>query len=169
MQVEIKKTHIFSVRIWRCINQCINPIWLHRRILSINRDGTSRLFFTSQNSERFLERLVGVGNSLWAFGVLCFWHEPFVQALSVKKDVFENGFRGMVEASDVSKVSGEIKVWLRKGYMEYYGNTGWWTIQPGVTSSDGKNTGTVLYYSWWDIWISTIFWLKHYYAIYIRL
>ena len=22
----------------------------------------------------------GVGNSLWAFGVLCFWHEPFVQA-----------------------------------------------------------------------------------------
>ena len=25
----------------------------------------------------------GVGNSLWAFGVLCFWHEPFVQAGSL--------------------------------------------------------------------------------------
>ena len=104
-----KNPHFFcqNLKMYQPMHQyhlVTSPDFVHQQGWNISA------FFTSQNSERFLERLVGVGNSLWAFGVLCFWHEPFVQALSVKKDVFENGFRGMVEASDVSKVSGEIKV-----------------------------------------------------------
>eukprot|EP00435_Cladocopium_sp_Y103_P002118 s5897_g1.t1 len=35
----------------------------------------------------------GVGNSLWAFGVLCFWHEPFVQAV---------GRRAITSAADLT-------------------------------------------------------------------